>query len=193
MQQSIEQAHEQGYLELSKWAENIIKRIRMSYEVQHIWTGDGNSEGPYPGYIYVNAARHGAYKSTGASYKGLHKFVINAAGGDTVAVDFFFKRYLLFVDWGVGAGQRKEAVPRKGGDIKMTSRYAKWDFTGDRQRRPVIFGGIRGGMFGMLRILKSYWGKETELAVLAGLGLVKDGKYIEKYGNIHGGQAITLE
>lgn len=180
-------------MELTKWADNIINRMRMSYHVQKIHTGDGSVEGPYKNFVYVNNARHSNYHSTGDSWNTLDKFVTNGANGDTVAVDFFFRRYLLFVDWGVGAKQKKEQVPRKGGTINMTSPYASWQYKGDRQRRPVVFGGIRGGMFGMLRILKSYWGKETELAVLAGLGLVKDGKYIEKYGNIHGGQAITLE
>jgi hypothetical protein len=48
-------------------------------------------------------------------------------------------------------------------------------------------------MFGMLRILKAYWGRESELAVLAGFGYMKGNKYVETFGGIQNGLEITVD
>jgi hypothetical protein len=187
MQQNLEQAHEQGKLELDKWAANMIKRIRLNYPVQKIWTGDGTSEGPYKGFAYLNV---GYKSSTGESFKkeNMYYKVLKGAGGNTVAVDFFFRRYLLFVDWGVGAGQKKEQVPEHGVP-KMTKLYHTWDGYGDRQRRPVVLGAIRGGQFGMLRILQDYWTKQAQMAVLSGFGhMDANGEYVEEFGDLQNGK-----
>lgn len=183
-QKSLKEAHEQGYLELSNWADLMIQRIRMNYDVQRIWPLGKGGGGPYKDYHIVNAARRGKYRSTGESIseKNLYPKVLAGAGGNTVAVDFFFRYYLFFVDWGVGKGQKLPDVPENGMP-KMKKRYADWRFTGDRQRRPVVLGAIKGSRFFLGNILQDYWGKEAELAVLYGLGYKSDtGDFVEFSG-----------
>lgn len=185
-QESLEQAHEQGYLELSKWADIMLKRIRMNFDIQHIWPRGSGGGGPYRDYWIINMAQKKENRSTGEAFaeRNLYAKVVNGAGGNTVAVDFFFRRYLLFVDWGVGAGQPIEKVP-EGGMPKMKKRYARWDKPGDRQRRPVVLGAIRSGRFFLGRILQDYWQREGEIAVLQGLGYRDaNNDYIEFAGDL---------
>lgn len=188
-QKSLKQAHEQGYLELSYWADLMLRRIRMNYQVQRIWPLGASAGGPYKDYhiVVANRKRKGQATSTGESIdeKNLRKQVYEGAGGNTVAVDFFFRYYLFFVDWGVGRGQKIPQVPRKANLEKgaMKKRYANWRYTGDRQRRPVVLGAIRGSRFFLGNILQDYWGKEAEFAVLYGLGYQDDkGEYVEFSG-----------
>lgn len=183
-QKSLKEAHEQGYLDLSYWKELMIQRIKMNFEVQRIWPLGPGGGGPYRDFCIVNDARKGAYRSTGEAFtkQNLYAKVVAGAGGNTEAIDFFFRYYLLFVDWGVGAGQDKMEVPRKG-TIQMTKRYADWRGIGDRQRRPVVQGAIRGSRFFLANILQDYWGKEAELAILYGLGYQKEsGEFIQIAG-----------
>lgn len=183
-QKSLKQAHEQGYLELSHWGELMIQRIRMNFEVQRIWPLGAGGGGPYKNYHIVNAARKGKYQSKGEAFlsRNLYSKVLAGAGGNTVAVDFFFRYYLYFVDWGVGVGQKIPDVPENGMP-KMKKRYANWQYTGDRQRRPVVMGAIKGSRFFLGNILQDYWGKEAELAVLYGLGYKSDtGEFVEFTG-----------
>lgn len=185
-QTSLQQAHEEGYLELSNWAQLMVQRIRMNFDVQKIWPKGAAGGGPYPGYWIINAARKGKYKSTGEAFmeRNLYAKVVNGANGNTVAVDFFFRRYLLFVDWGVGAGQPKSEVPDTG-IPNMKRRYAAWSQTGDRQRRPVILGAIRGSRFFLGKILQDYWQEEAQMAILYGLGYQNgQGDYIEFAGGL---------
>ena len=182
-QKSLKEAHEQGYLELSNWGELMVQRIKMNYNVQKIYKG-GNT-GPYRDYWIVNMARRGDYRSTGESFNKIYSKVHAGAGGNTVAIDFFFRNYLYFVDWGVGKGQKIPEVPRKGslGKGAMKHIYAHWNGVGDRQRRPVVFGAIKGSRFFLGNILQDYWGKEAELAVLYGLGYKSDtGEFVEFTG-----------
>ena len=148
-QKSLKEAHEQGFLELSNWADLMIQRIKMNYEVQRIWPLGKGGGGPYKDYHIINAARRGKYRSTGESFtkQNLYSRVLAGAGGNTVAVDFFFRYYLFFVDWGVGKGQTKNEVPENG-IPKMKKRYADWQFTGDRQRRPVVMGEYPARLLG---------------------------------------------
>ncbi len=183
-QKSLKEAHEQGYLELSNWADLMINRIRMNFDVQRIWPKGPGGGGPYKDYWIVNTIRRGKYKSTGDAFleKNLYANVVAGAGGNTEAVDFFFKRYLFFVDWGVGRGQTVQEVPEKGVP-KMTRRYANWKGLGNRQRRPVVLGAIKGSRFFLGKMLEDYWGKEAELAVLYGLGYNKEnGEFVEFTG-----------
>lgn len=172
-QSTIKQAHEQGYLELSKWADLMIHRIKMNFETQRIWPLGKDGGGPYEDYHILNK-RRGKYGSTGEAFldRNLYAKVLAGAGGNTVAVDFFFRQYLFFVDWGVGRGMGKEEVPDRGVP-RMKKRYAVWNGRGDRQRRPVVVGAIRGSRFFLGNILEKYWGKEAELAILYGLGYDK--------------------
>lgn len=165
----------------------MVQRIRMNFEVQRIWPQGPGGGGPYPGYWIVNAMRKNKWKSTGEAFarQNLYAKAVAGAGGNTVAVDFFFRRYLLFVDWGVGAGMKKEQVDRTKLP-NMRSRYAVWTQTGDRKRRPVVMGAIMGSRFFLGKILEDYWQKEGELAVLYGLGFTdtETGEYIEFAGGI---------
>ena len=167
-QKSLAQAHQQGFLELSNWANLIINRIRMNYDIQKIWP-QGNP-GPYKYYWIINAARHGSHKSTGKSFakQNLYATVANAASGDTTRIDFFFREYLLFVDYGVGKGQKFQEVPDMGVP-QMRKRYANWSHVGDRQRRPVVIGSITGSRFFLGKLIQDYWNKEVELAITLGL------------------------
>lgn len=186
-QDSLKQAHEQGFLELSNWGEQMIKRIRMNFNVQRIFNGSPTS-GPYKNFWIVNEARKGRYHSTGSAFedRNLYSTVHNGAGGNTDLIHFFFKHYLYFVDWGVGAGQDISEVPRES-RINMKKRYKEWRYPGDRQRRPVIFGAIRGSRFYLGKILQDYWGKEAQLSILYGLGFMdKDNNYIEFEGDLVG-------
>ena len=173
-QKSLKQAHEDGYLELSNWADLMIQRIKMNYQVQRIWPQGTGGGGPYRNYHIVNAARSERFRSTGQSIerRNLYPQVLAGAGGNTVAVDFFFRYYLYFVDWGVGVQQKLADVPENGLP-NMKRRYANWRYTGDRQKRPVVLGAIKGSRFFLANILEDYWGKEAELAVLYGLGFDK--------------------
>lgn len=183
---SLQQAREDGYLELDNWAQLILQRIRMNFDIQKIWPKGSGGGGPYQDYWIVNAARSGRYKSTGNAFlaQNLYAKVLNGAGGNTVAVDFFFKKYLMFVDWGVGAGQSVDEVP-DAGVPKMKNRYAPWSKTGDRQRRPVVMGAIKGSRFFLGKILQDYWQQESELAILYGLGYRNGaGEYMEFAGNL---------
>lgn len=183
-QKSLKQAHEQGYLELSNWAELMLQRIRMNFDVQRIWPRGTGGGGPYRNYHIVNAARGSQHRSTGEAFlrRNLYAKVLAGAGGNTVAVDFFFRYYLFFVDWGVGGGQDITQVPDEG-IPNMKRRYADWRYTGDRQRRPVVHGAIRGSRFFLGNILEDFWGKEAELAVLYGLGYQKEsGEFISVAG-----------
>lgn len=185
-QKSLQQAHEEGYLELSNWAELMLQRIRMNFNIQKIWPQGSGGGGPYKDYWIINMARKGKYKSTGDAFlrQNLYAKVLNGAGGDTLAVDFFFKRYLLFVDWGVGINQPTSKVPDVGVP-KMKRRYSPWTQVGDRQRRPVVLGAIRGSRFFLGKILQDYWQKEAEIAILYGLGYKNEhGEYIEFAGDI---------
>lgn len=183
-QTSLKQAHEQGYLELSNWAQLMLQRIRMNFEVQKIYTGMAHT-GPYKDFWIVNAARRGKYKSTGEAFmkQNLRAKVMNGAGGNTEVVSFFFRRYLYFVDWGVGAGQDTSQVPDTG-TPNMKKRYNRWNGIGDRQRRPVVLGAIRGSRFFLGKILQDYWSKEAQLAIAYGLGYAdKDNEYMEFAGD----------
>lgn len=183
-QKSLKEAHEQGYLELSNWGELMVQRIKMNFDVQRIWPKGAEGGGPYEDYHIINAARKGKYKSTGEAFLGrnLYSKVLAGAGGNTVAIDFFFRYYLYFVDWGVGRGQKVSEVP-KAGIPNMKKQYANWQFVGDRQRRPVVLGAIKGSRFFLGKILEDYWGKEAELAVLYGLGYKSDtGEFVEFSG-----------
>ena len=180
-QKSLKQAHEEGYLELSNWADLMIQRIKMNYQVQRIWPQGTGGGGPYRNYHIVNAARSDLYRSTGESIlrRNLYAKVLAGAGGNTIAVDFFFRYYLYFVDWGVGVQQKLADVPENGLP-NMKRRYANWRYTGDRQKRPVVLGAIKGSRFFLANILEDYWGKEAELAVLYGLGFDKGkGEFLE--------------
>ena len=180
MQNNLSEAQEQGKLELSKWAEIMIQRIRMNFVVQRIWPEGPGGGGPYKNYWIINMARKGKYKSTGEAFlpQNLYSKVLAGARGNTTAVDFFFRRYLLFVDWGVGAGQKKEQVP-EAGIPKMKRIYANWSQTGDRQRRPVIMGAIKGGRFFLANILEDYWKEQAETTILYGLGFGDKNNYTE--------------
>lgn len=77
-----------------------------------------------------------------------------------MAIYFFFRYYLFFVDWGVGVGQKVPNVPENG-IPKMKRIYAEWRYTGDRQRRPVVQSAIRGSRFFLGKMLEDYWDKEV--------------------------------
>lgn len=185
-QSTIKQAHEQGMLKLDKWAEEMIRRIRMNFDVQRIYPKGPDNGGPYKGYALINERRrmNGQPHSTGDAYKTIRKIVHEGAGGNTVAVDFFFKYYLFFVDWGVGRGVKAYDVSQtKKPSLKSRSPYAAWKWKGDRQRRPVVLGTIRNSRFYVGELLQQYWGREAELAVLYGLGYDKEkNEYVEVTG-----------
>lgn len=185
-QKTISQAHKEGKLELDKWAESMIKRIRMNFEVQRIYPKGFDGGGPYKDYAVINERRRksGQPHSTGDAYRTIRKLVHEGAGGNTVAVDFFFKYYLLFVDWGVGRGMKAHDVnTSKKPKMNDNKPYRVWKRMGDRQRRPVVLGEIRNSRFYLGKLLEKYWGREAELAILHGLGYDNEkGEFVEVTG-----------
>lgn len=140
----------------------MIQRIKMNFKVQHIWPLGAGGGGSYRNYHIVNAARKEKNQSKGEAFmdRNLYSKVVTGVGGNTMAIYFFFRYYLFFVDWGVGVGQKVPNVPENG-IPKMKRIYAEWRYTGDRQRRPVVQSAIRGSRFFLGKMLEDYWDKEV--------------------------------
>lgn len=126
-QKTINQAVKDEFLDLTRWANNMIRQLQANFETQHVWPG--GFPGPYIGYRNTPAAK----KSTGQAYRRMYAKVFNGAGGDTKKISFFFNYYLYFVDMGVGAGQPIEDVDRD-----EFAHYKKLYKKMERRRRPPV-------------------------------------------------------
>lgn len=124
--ENIEYTFEQR---LEKWAWETYEAIRANFKTQRI--------NPYPPYITPNAKDMPNRYSTKALYNTLYYKVLNAAGRDQAKVDFFFNYYGLFVEMGVGRGQKYSQVDNAA-TARYNKRYKPWVMKGDRQSRPAI-------------------------------------------------------
>lgn len=158
-QKTISQAVKEEFLDLTRWANNMIRQLQANFETQHVWPG--GFPGPYIGYRNTPAAK----KSTGQAYRRMYAKVFNGAGGDTKKISFFFNYYLYFVDMGVGAGQPIEDVERSK-DARFNQLYQIWKEEGDRQSRPVIAMEVRHQLRRLEVLVSSYYQDFIENGVL---------------------------
>lgn len=158
-QKGIKEALEDEFLDLTRWANNMIQQFRSNYETQHVWPG--GFPGPYIGYRNTPAAK----KSTGKSYRRMYAKVFNGANGDTKKISFFFNYYLYFVDMGVGAGQPIELVDR-GKDARYNQLYQAWKEQGDRQSRPLLAMEVRHQLRRLEVLVSSFYQEFVENGVL---------------------------
>lgn len=145
-QKSVKQAVGDKKLDLTYWAEGVVKRLKINFDTQNIFPY--GSPGPYPG----------SPKSTGDAFRSIYAKVYNAAGGNTEKISFFFNYYLYFVDMGVGAGQKIEAVERSE-DAKYNRLYKDWNDRGERQSRPAFAMEFRYQIFKLGSIVNAYYGR----------------------------------
>lgn len=126
-QRGLQQAIDEGHLDLHYWAEHTLQQIRMRMHTQRVWPY--GLPGPYNEYQYINAkkkGKKGAWVSTGAAAKEMYAVVYNAASGDTKRVSFFFEHYLNMVDMGVGKGRKISDVTERGTKAHWNTLFAKW-------------------------------------------------------------------
>lgn len=158
-QKGIKEALEDEFLDLTRWANNMIQQFRNNYETQHVWPG--GFPGPYIGYRNTPAAK----KSTGKSYRRMYAKVFNGANGDTKKISFFFNYYLYFVDMGVGAGQPIQKVERSE-DARYNKLYQEWKEQGDRQSRPLLAMEVRHQLWRLEVLVSSFYQEFVENGVL---------------------------
>lgn len=154
-QRNISEAVNKKFLDLTKWANNMITQLRRNYETQNVWPG--GHPGPYIGYRNTP----GAKGSTGDSYRTMWAKVYAGANGDTEKVSFFFNYYLYFVDMGVGAGQPIEDVDNEE-DAHWGRLYKKWKGQGDRQSRPILAMELRHQLYRLQTLVSAYYGQLVE-------------------------------
>lgn len=162
MQQSIEQAKEEKFLELTKWANHTIARIRKNFDKQKVWPM--GFPGPYKGYAGTERSKG----STGESYspRRLYAQVYNMAGGDTERITFFFRYYLYYVDMGVGRGKHWKFENE---DAYYNRLFRKWQGEGDRQQRPFLTMEIRHQLRRLEGILLAYYSEVIETKIVTDL------------------------
>lgn len=54
-QKTISQAVKEEFLDLTRWANNMIRQLQTNFETQHVWPG--GFPGPYIGYRNTPAAK----------------------------------------------------------------------------------------------------------------------------------------
>lgn len=145
-QKSVKQAVRDKKLDLTYWAEGVVKRLKLNFDTQNIFPY--GSPGPYPG----------SPPSTGDAFRSIYAKVYNAAGGNTEKISFFFNYYLYFVDMGVGADQPIGAVDRSD-KAKYNKLYKDWDDRGERQSRPAFAMEFRYQLFKLGTIVSAYYGR----------------------------------
>lgn len=155
-QKSIKQATGEKKLELTYWAEGVVKRLKKNFDTQNIFPY--GYPGPYPGSSTITKNGQRIQNSTGDAFRSIYAKVYNAAGGNTEKISFFFNYYLYFVDMGVGAGQPIEAVDRSD-KAKYNKLYKAWPDRGERQSRPAFAMEFRYQIFKLSAIVSAYYGR----------------------------------
>ena len=155
-QKSVRQAASEKKLDLTYWAEGVVKRLKTNFDTQNIFPY--GYPGPYPGAARKQTKNGKFEGSTGDAFRSIYAKVYNAAGGNTEKISFFFNYYLYFVDMGVGAGQPIEAVDRSD-KAKYNRLYKTWKDTGDRQSRPAFAMEFRYQLFKLSTIVSAFYGR----------------------------------
>ena len=60
-QKTISQAVKEEFLDLTRWANNMIRQLQTNFETQHVWPG--GFPGPYIGYRNTPAAKKSRHSS----------------------------------------------------------------------------------------------------------------------------------
>lgn len=155
-QKSVSQAAKERKLDLTYWAEGVVKRLKTNFDTQNIFPY--GYPGPYPGAARKQLKNGKFEGSTGDAFRSIYAKVYNAAGGNTEKISFFFNYYLYFVDMGVGAGQPIVNVDRDE-DARYNKRYKTWKDTGDRQSRPAFAMEFRYQLFKLSTIVSAFYGR----------------------------------
>lgn len=155
-QKSVKQAISDRKLDLTYWAEGVVKRLRMNYDTQNIYPR--GYPGPYPGAARVRRSDGTFSGSSGDSFRSIYARVYNAAGGNTEKISFFFNYYLYFVDMGVGGGHPIEKVDRSS-KAKYNRLYKPWQDKGDRQSRPAFAMEFRYQLFKLGILVQAFYGR----------------------------------
>ena len=155
-QKSVKQAAKEKRLDLTYWAEGVVKRLKTNFDTQNIFPY--GYPGPYPGAARKQTKDGRFEGSTGNAFRSIYAKVYNAAGGNTEKISFFFNYYLYFVDMGVGAGRPIETVDRSD-KAKYNRLYKTWKDTGDRQSRPAFAMEFRYQIFKLSTLVSAYYGR----------------------------------
>lgn len=158
-QRGISQAATEQKLDLTLWADNMVKHLKNNFGTQNVWPR--GFPGPYIGYRNTPAAGN----STSRGMNSIFAAIWSGSGGNTEKISFFFNYYLYFVDMGVGAGHPIEDVERSE-DARWNKLYKKWDGEGDRQSRPMLSMELRHQLLRLEIIVSSYYQELIENGVL---------------------------
>lgn len=159
---------------LEKWAWQTYSAIRANFRTQRIY--------PFEPYTPKSGDGNPFRNSTGSLYNTLYYKVLNAAGGDTGKVDFFFNYYGLFVEAGVGRGQKFAQVDNAQ-PARHNRRYKEWRGRGDRQSRPAIVMELNFQTRRLSRILAFHYAMSAVRPIYSLASLNSDyrpGEEIEK-------------
>ena len=90
-QKSVKQATKEKRLDLTYWAEGVVKRLKTNFDTQNIFPY--GYPGPYPGAARKQTKDGKFEGSTGDAFRSIYAKVYNAAGGNTEKISFFFNYY----------------------------------------------------------------------------------------------------
>lgn len=171
-QVGFEKAVEEGRLDLEHWAEHAKKLILKNFAMRKIFPM--GFPGPYAGYKEVNDKRKktGKWFSSGQAYNSIYTKCYAAANGSTEKIDFFFIKYLRFVDAGVGKYQHYKGTKR----AKYNKELAPWGTTVRKKRvqRPFLNMEIRHQVTRLRRIVIRYY--QRDIGGVFGLLINKNSK-----------------
>ena len=154
---------------MKKWGTETIDIIRKNFKTQKIFP-----EGEiYPGWFAENEKRQGtnSWYSTGAGYDSLYFELLNASEGDlfhlkTLDAIFRYRKYLDFVDLGVGKGRKAGDVQRSRDAEHDKQYFNMWSpKTGDTHR-PAISPEIRHQVRRLSRYLGYRYVDEIDMKIL---------------------------
>lgn len=173
-QKSIREAVDKGHLDLTKWANNLLERLRINFITQKVWPRGW--PGPYRDYYRINSKKgKGSWKSTGNGIQQMYARIYTAAGGDTERISFFFNHYLNMVDLGVGKYRKSLDVKERSENARFDRLFAKWNHgtkehkveRGDSRRmRPFLMMEFRHQMTRLATLTENYYGEYIENALM---------------------------
>ena len=176
-QKGIKKAAQEGHLDLTLWANNMVQRLKENFERQKVWPR--GFPGPYIGYrntmfykrdipsrgIHRGQRKDKGWQSTGAGINSFFAKVWAGANGDTEKITLFFNAYLYFVDMGVGVKKPIEKVDRSA-NAHWKRRYKDWNGKGDRQSRPMLAMEIRHQLLRLETMVSVYYQDYVENGIL---------------------------
>lgn len=154
---------------MKKWGTETIDIIRKNFKTQKIFP-----EGEiYPGWFAENEKRQGtnSWHSTGAGYDSLYFELLNASEGDlfhlkTLDAIFRYRKYLDFVDLGVGNGRKAGDVQRSRDAEHDKQYFNMWSPQIGDTHRPAISPEIRHQVRRLSRYLGYRYVDEIDMKIL---------------------------